>query len=153
MDLYLDPDTNDLGLSVGGDSRLTSGILETTAQQLRIALRLFLGEWFLNRRIGVPYYRDVFVKNPKVDLVRVLFRRCILANANVEAVSRLDLDYDPGARTLVVDFEAILVDGTILVDSVSGNTDVTESDTPIGALIDEFGAFILDEFDAYVVED
>jgi len=115
-DLYLDPATHDLGLSDG--PRLTSELAETTAQQLRIALRLFLGEWFLDTRLGVSYYRDVLVKNPNIRIVQVLIRRRILRNANVESVPRMSLDYDPAARTLRVDFEAILVDGTALGLSV-----------------------------------
>ena len=44
-------------------------------QKLSVRFKFFLGEWFLDLREGVPYYRDVFTWNPNLPVIRALFRR------------------------------------------------------------------------------
>lgn len=84
-------------------------------QTLATKLKSFLGEWFLNLREGVPYYRDVLVHNPDIQLIRTLFRRVILSVQEVSAVSKLEIDYDPLRRRVAVEFDAELVTGGVLL--------------------------------------
>ncbi len=78
-----------------------------TRQKLRSRFKFFLGEWFLDLRQGMPYYRDVFVKNPNIPVIRSLFRRCAIETPGVKSLRRFDLALDAVERELSFDFEAI----------------------------------------------
>jgi hypothetical protein len=52
---------------------------EAVAQRVRVRFRWFLGEWFLDERLGVPYYSDILVKNPDPILISFIFRRVLLS--------------------------------------------------------------------------
>jgi hypothetical protein len=84
-------------------------------QKIASRFKFFLREWFLDQREGVPYYRDVFVKNPNLDLVRSLFRRVLLKTTGVKSVTRFVLNYDPAARTLSFAFSALVDGGEVAV--------------------------------------
>lgn len=94
-----------------GDVAIEGGklVLNTGAayvrQKLLSRFRFFLGEWFLDERQGVPYYRDVFIKDPDVEVIRYLFLRVLESVPEVIGVSRFDVVYDKTARTLRFDFE------------------------------------------------
>ena len=84
-------------------------------QKIAARFKFFLGEWFLNLNEGVPYYRDVFGKNPNLDLVRSLFLRLLRETPGVLDVASFSLSYDPRARTLGFDFQAVVTGGNIVV--------------------------------------
>lgn len=92
-DLILDPDTHDLEL-IDGDLVLAVDV----AQAVSIALQFVAGEWFLNRDAGVPYYDEIFVKSPNLDLVATIFRDTILAVPGVNAIQNFLPDFDTDAR-------------------------------------------------------
>lgn len=100
-DLYLDEGGN-LELAVEGE-----GIL----QHLRCRFQFFLGEWFLDRREGIPFFREIFTKNPSLIVVRSIYDQIIAGTPGIDAVTRLDLDLDARTRTLEVDFAAVLDSG------------------------------------------
>lgn len=75
-DLALDPATGDLAIS-GGRLRLTEPGAESVAQKLRVRLRLFRGEWFMDTSVGVPYYTDVLGRHP-LSAVEALLRQAIV---------------------------------------------------------------------------
>lgn len=114
MDLYIDPQTRDLWVGAQGQVRTTSGVPEAAAQRITIRLLMFAGEWFLDLTRGVPYYRDVLVKTPDLDLNRALFRAQVAADPYVVDVPRMDLTFDAAARNLSVDFDARLREGSEL---------------------------------------
>ncbi len=102
--------TEDLDLSfVEGKLQLVTGATRTR-QKLRIRLSTFLGEWFLDQRVGIPYFRDVLVKNPDEAIVRGIFADVITSTPEVLTLDRLDLDLS--GRTLSLDFACTLTDGT-----------------------------------------
>lgn len=108
-DLELDLATNDIKIPAriirGGDA---------VAQRVRVRFRWFLGEWFLDTRQGVPYFRDILIKNPDRILIGFIFRQVLLSTPGVKSVISFRASLDPAARELSVDFEAMLIDGTIL---------------------------------------
>lgn len=120
MDLLLaaavdadNPVEGDLWLSETGDARATETLEEEVVQQLAIRLRFFLGEWFLDGREGIPFYRDVFKKNPSLPLLRALYRRVIATTPGVDSVRAIELEVD-AARVARLGFEAVLSDGAVL---------------------------------------
>lgn len=108
-DLKLDPVTHDLDLStndlqiVGGDDAIV--------QQLAIRLQFFLGEWFLDQNVGIPYWTEVFVKDPRLTAIRSFYREAILTTPGIAALTELALEFDRAARRLRVLFTAVKDDG------------------------------------------
>lgn len=96
-----------------GDLALTVGRLtiirgkEEKAQKIKNRLKLFLGEWFLDTRVGVPWFQVVFVKNPDLEVVKSLFRRVILSVEGMVDVEEVSLVWDRQARTLSYEWRAI----------------------------------------------
>lgn len=85
-------------------------------QTILARFRFFLGEWFLDVREGVPYYRDVLVKSPDRSIVRSIFEQVLAGTPGVLAVLSFDLVFDAEARTIRFAFEVQSTDGVITVD-------------------------------------
>ena len=101
-DISVDPSTGDLDLNGAQLNKVEGG--EAVAQEIRIGLRLFQGEWFLDQRVGMPYFQSIFVKNPNINLLRDLFRRAIKSVPGVTTVDRMVMGLDAATRTLDVSF-------------------------------------------------
>jgi hypothetical protein len=86
-------------------------------QQVRIRCLFFFEEWFLDLRQGIPYFRDVYVKNPNLDLVRSLFRTAILGTPRISTVPTIVLELDKSTRALTISFTATMDTGELLVFS------------------------------------
>lgn len=67
-DLLLDKD-GDLYLTPNGDVSLTDSV----RQAILIRLRWFLGEWKFNTSFGLPYFSQIFMKNPNTVVIEQLF--------------------------------------------------------------------------------
>ena len=108
--LLLD-DTGDLDIT---DSQLslTSG-LQAIQQHLQVKLRIFLGEWFLNTDVGVPYYRDVLIKSPNFVQVSATLKTEILETTGVLELSSFEFDYDNEIRAFTLDFKTLTEEGVI----------------------------------------
>ncbi len=104
-DLLLDTTTGDLDLTSGG-LELVDGA-DAVAQHLRIRLRTVLGSWFLDTRIGVPYFERILVKNPDTNLVRRILNEAIVDTPGVSEVRDFNLDYDGATRIATVTFVAV----------------------------------------------
>ncbi len=89
--------------------RLTSGLKEYTAQKLRQRLKFFLAEWFLDQRLGVPYFQKIFVENPDLPLLTTLYSRIVVGTPGVASVESLVLRFDRKTRILYVSFVAPLI--------------------------------------------
>ena len=79
---------------------------DKVAQQIKITLLAFLGEWFLDVTFGVPYLEEILVKSPRLAVVETILRSHI---NNVPHVLRLEtfaMDWDRAARNLSVNFVA-----------------------------------------------
>ena len=117
LDLALDAKTHDLTLN--GDVLFIDNA-ERVAQQIKIQLLTFLGEWFLDVTHGVPYLDYVLIKNPNFTLIRELFREQIL---NVDGVSNLvsiDIDFNSATRQMSLSYEAETEYGMITRKEVLG---------------------------------
>jgi hypothetical protein len=96
-----------------GDLRLTNGQLtlvdesDAIRQHLTNRLRFFLREWFLDRRLGIPYFSEVLVKNPNRPAVRSIFRRTIRETPGIASVDELLLTIGSD-RSARLDFTAAL---------------------------------------------
>jgi hypothetical protein len=77
-----------------------------------------LGEWFLDKRLGVPYFKHILIKNPDLGLVRSLYRRILQGVPTVASIERLVLTLDKGKRELTVDWKVTLFSG-ITVEAIT----------------------------------
>lgn len=98
--------------TTAGDVDVTNGrvtIIRDPVQAGAIKLanrfQLFLAEWFRDRRVGVPWYQKIFVKNPNAALIKRIIRFIIVTTPPfVDA----DITYTPpdGKRKANVSFVA-----------------------------------------------
>lgn len=101
----LDAATGDLQLVNGRFRKITGK--EEKAQKINARLGLFLGEWFLDSRVGSPWYEVVLVKNPDLEVVKQVFRRIIGSVEGIAEVRDVSLDFNTETRLLSYDYEAL----------------------------------------------
>lgn len=101
-------DDEDLYLSASGDVEFTDSVI----QAIKIRLKWFEGEWRINPDYGMPYYDDVFVKNPSVALLESRIRKEILTVDEVVSVDSVSVGIDSETRKATVKFTATTTDGT-----------------------------------------
>lgn len=82
MDLKLDPTTHDI-VFVNGESLVTQYMADIVAQRLKITLYTFLGEWFLDTSVGVPYFQQIFGKVRKKSSIDLIFQGIISDDPDV----------------------------------------------------------------------
>jgi hypothetical protein len=104
----------DLALS-SGDVVIASGP-EYVRQSILSRFKFFLGEWFLDLREGVPYYRDILIKNPDIDVIRSVFRKVLLTTPGVLEIERFALTLDNAKRELRFDFSCRVEGGAVTVN-------------------------------------
>lgn len=100
LDLTLTAD-HDLDLDLLGRASLVDGA-ERIAQQIKITLLAFLGEWFLDTTFGVPYFDSVLVKSPDRSGIEAIFRARIRDVPGVLQVRALQLQIERQLRVLRV---------------------------------------------------
>lgn len=102
----------DIKADASNDLVLTDGALTLVdddaaiAQHLRIRLRFFKGENFLDPSEGVPYYERVLIKNPSIVLITSLFKRIIRETPGIVEILTFAVGYDPATRSLSLSFAA-----------------------------------------------
>ena len=85
---------------------------EEIVQSLKQNLRTFLGEWFLDLSIGLPYIQIIFVKGTPPEVIAAAFKNTIIKTKGVSTLNRFeDLDLDPVTRGLNVDFDVTTING------------------------------------------
>lgn len=103
----IDTGTDDIALPF----RLARGN-EAYAQRLSNRFKFFIQEWFLDLRLGVPYWEFVFDKNPDKRIVQALITRIIEACPGTRRILKIKFDFDSRARTLsVTELEIETTDG------------------------------------------
>jgi len=88
---------------------LVDGIDET-AQRMRIRYRFFFGTWFLDTLLGIPFFRQILVKNPNLPIVGAILRQVALTTPGVQSLSSFSLSVDSGTRELTVDLSVVYED-------------------------------------------
>lgn len=64
------------GLWTDGGLQLYTGA-DAVAQKLDLRLQLVRGEFYLDQRVGIPYFEQVWRKNPSITALQLIFRRAI----------------------------------------------------------------------------
>ena len=139
-DLFKDPTSGDLFLSGAKQPRLTTGT-EEAMQRIKARLCRWAGEWRFDTTLGVPYRRDVLLKNPDLSVVRTLLTQEIEGTDGVERVVDMSLVLVPATRGLQISFEARLEDtGEIIGSDIALFPIVSDDDA---VLTTDFGETIV----------
>jgi hypothetical protein len=108
----------DLALNASNDIYFEGGRLATITtrlawqgQKLNIRLSWIKGEWYLDTRIGVPYYEKIWIKNPNRIVIQNLFAETALTIDGIVEVVRMDLDLVGSTRRLNVTNFQVRSDG------------------------------------------
>lgn len=107
-----DPNFGDLSI-VGGDLQGTPNQETAIQQHILQRLRTFLGEWFLDNTIGIPFYQSIFVKNPSIGTVNGLFISEIIQTPGVVALTRYAFTANSANRSLDASFTALTSSGVV----------------------------------------
>lgn len=102
-----DPVTNDVHFS---SLKIAKGD-DAIAQKLRQRFRFWLGEWFLDTRLGSPYRMFLGMKNPSIPAIQGILTEIILSVPQITTVQSMSIDWDKTNRAASVDFVALLDDG------------------------------------------
>jgi len=111
LDLTLDPLTNDLKIT-NLDLTLCDGA-ERVRQQIKIKLKLFSGEWFLDTEFGTPYLEQILGKQLTLAGAVAALKKSILEVEGVEYIPRFDFVFNRSSRTLDVDFDVMSIYGLV----------------------------------------
>lgn len=112
VDIGLDPKTHDLPTQpvlIGGQKRI--------AQQIKVHLLTFLGEWFLDTTFGVPYFESILIKSPRRAQVESIIRAKIKSVPGVLRVPSIQVKIDNETRESVIE--------VMNIETVHGNVSVS----------------------------
>jgi hypothetical protein len=110
----------------GGDIDLSQGLRFTpdlktyVAQRLDENMSFFLGEWFLDKRKGLPYFEAIIGRKPDRPLLDSLYRQAARLTTGVASVASMVIDFDRRARRASVKFAIRLKDGTQITEAEIG---------------------------------
>lgn len=121
VDIALHANDHDI-LIKDGDFLLIDNA-ERVAQQIKIKLLTFLGEWFLDTTWGVPYLEYILVKQPNQELIKQILSEQISSVDDVKSLNALELDYQVKVRTLIINYEVSTEYGLITRKEVLGYGD------------------------------
>lgn len=114
MQLALDTATWDIHLdSTGNIACLGVDRAALLSQRIKVRLQTFMGECFLDRSIGVPYFTEILKKSPDLGRVRSLLAAVIATVEGVKKTLTLELKFNQGTRQLNVDFRVLGDSGEI----------------------------------------
>ena len=117
IDLLLD---NNDDLFITTDLAWATGV-QAVAQECRIALQMFAGEWFMDLTFGYPYWTRILGQKPDVAIAaaRSVTRSVLLNINNVTDVPTLSVTYNPSPRGLVISWVVSTQFGDTPVDTIS----------------------------------
>lgn len=108
----------DLKLDANGDLAIENGDLviidgvDAVAQNIEVRLRFFKEEWFLDTRLGMPYYEKILGKKPRLNLLKSIFRKAILTTPGMIRIDDFQIDYEGVERKINVSFTGHSTSGT-----------------------------------------
>lgn len=113
MDLKLD-DNNDLVFE-NNQLVLVDGA-DFVKQLLKQRLQTFIGEWFLDTSLGIPYFQEILKKQVNINAVSNIFKNEILNTPGVIEMETFELDFTEGTRHLSLTFSVRTQTGSITIN-------------------------------------
>lgn len=115
--LVIDINTKDLKVTEYNLS-LTTNNFDYISQKIETKLKYVKGEWFLNRNNGLPYFTDIFKKNPDIPLITSLFRSVLLGIDGVIDILDFTIALNNSTRVLTINYEIQIDTGETLSGTV-----------------------------------
>jgi len=109
--------TNDGDIDLSNNAFMLATGIDYIKQKLSIVLRSFLGEWFLDISVGIPYFEDIMKKDFDPARVESVLKSAILSVLGVNQITAFDMNL-VNPRNLVV---------TFTVNTDFGELNITES--------------------------
>lgn len=117
--LVLDPGDPNFGdLDIQNNSLYLVDGEVAIQQHLMQRLRIFLGEWFMDNTIGLPFFQQILVKNPNQAIIDAYIINQILATPGIIQLNSYQTTPDFINRTLNVSFTADTTSGTVDYESL-----------------------------------
>jgi ABC-type dipeptide/oligopeptide/nickel transport system permease component len=111
MDLLLDTTLHDL-VFINGAAPVTQLLVDVVTQRLKITLYTFLGEWFLDTDIGVPYFQQIFGKIRTKATVDLIFQQIIADDPDVIEILSFESELSTSDRGYSMTFQVRVIDNT-----------------------------------------
>ena len=108
MDLKLDENGD---LAIENDDLVLVDGLEAIVQDCEVRLNFFFGEWFLDTRLGVPWFQRILGQKPRLVAVKSIIKKAILTTPGILSIIDFDLNWDSARRNLSIEFRANTVEG------------------------------------------
>ena len=83
---------------------LIDGVSEIQ-QLVSSKLKTFMGEYFLDNTIGLPYFQVIFEKGVNPSIIYSIFLEALTNIDGIEEITQLDIDVDYQYRTGTIDIE------------------------------------------------
>ena len=122
--LYMDLTNNDLTTS-GRQIRLTNTKLEYVQMAVKAESEVFLGEWYRNLAIGVPYLQDILGANTDFNRAETILTAVARGITYVIDVVDFEFDFDNTNSTYSATL-TLLIEGENTGDSAQTTTVTTE---------------------------
>lgn len=96
---------NDILIRNGSFATVNEG--EQTVQFVRTRLLFYFGEWFLDKRVGTPWFQEIFVKPFNPGLVENIIKSRIANTEGVKEIIEFSMELlNPETRKLKISFSA-----------------------------------------------
>jgi hypothetical protein len=88
---------------------------EAIVQRIRVRLRFWKGEWFLDQRLGTPYLERILAqKEEQIPDIDAIFSKVVRTTPGVLSVAFFRSEFDRPTRTLTSSFDARMRGGSLL---------------------------------------
>ena len=119
INIYLDPQTTDFVLDESNNLRLTTDETEYFSQKIENTLKMNLGEYFLDKNLGVPYWGPngkIMKKSADLNEVQDLLIIAIVGIEGINNVEKFNVGFEPETRTYAVTVR-IMTDSGVSVET------------------------------------
>lgn len=147
LDIRLGSD-GDIDL-LDGTASLVGWDAEGLAQRIQTRLRLQLGEYALNTKIGVPWLQEVLVKGTSAQAAGAVLRRQILAVPGITSLDTFEASLDYVTRTLTFSFRALyrppddgMQDAEDDLYAIVGEGDFEDGELDLICLVEGVGGYL-----------
>lgn len=117
LDVLLDAD-GDWAFDENWDTPFACGGVGI-AQLIRTAIRLFLGEWFLDLDEGTPWFQELLGEKYDEQLMRKRLAERILGVPGTNTITSLVIEYDAPTRGVSVQYAVLTDFGDTVADTIA----------------------------------
>jgi hypothetical protein len=90
---------------VNGECPMTYENGDVVAQRLKIKLLTFLGEWFLDTEVGIPYFQTILNRGVSKSTIDGIFQEAIVEDPLVLEITEFNSIIDVESRSYQLSFK------------------------------------------------